>query len=90
MTAGGDLAWALGAWDAGPPLRAALQMAQARRRVGYKKGRDMIGDAHLDDFPEAGAAIAAFLVRECVPERIEAAFFLAEDASQQAILSRAV
>lgn len=90
VTAGGDLARALRVWDEGPELGAALQLAQARPRVGYKKGRDVFANAHLEDYPDAAAQIAAFLTRESVAERIEAAFFLTEAPHLQSILSGSV
>lgn len=89
VRAGGDLTRALAVWDDGPVLGAAVQMAKTRASLDYKHGRDILRNAHLEDQPDAGAEIAAFLLRPCVQQRIEAAFFATDDPHLQKILSNA-
>jgi len=89
VRAGGDLARVLKVWDEGPLVGAAVHMAKMRHSLDYKHGRDILRNAHLEDHPEAAHALATFLLRPSVHERIEAAFFATRDPHLQKILSNA-
>lgn len=89
VRAGGDLPRVLDVWDKGPPLGSAVHMAKVRRSLDYKHGKDILRNAHLEDYPADAEAIAAFLLRPSVQERIEAAFFATDDPHLQKILSNA-
>ena len=89
VRASGDLARALSVWDEGPLIGAAIHMAITRKSLDYTHGRDVLRNAHLDDNPDAAHAIAAFLLRPSVQERIEEAFFATDDPHLQKILSNA-
>jgi len=90
VTAGGDIARVLSAWDSAPDPGAAVHMARLRKRVVYKKNRNRFSSAYLDHHAAAAEEIATFLMRPSVTERIEAAFFMTDDPRLQRLLSEAV
>lgn len=81
----------LAVWDAAPDPAAAVHMAEARLRIAWKKGRSVFYDAHLEgDYDPETEAIATFLSRTEVTERIEAAFLAATDEGLAQVLANAV
>jgi hypothetical protein len=90
VTADADLTRMLRAWDEGPLVGAAVHFAIVRQRLSYSKDRrDILWSAYLEDYPDAAAEIATFLLRPSVLERIEGAFFATDDPHLQKILSNA-
>ncbi len=88
VTGGCDLGRVLTVWDRAPDPGAALHMAAARQRIAYRDGMPYFRDAHLDtDHRAAGEAIATFLLRPVVLERIEAAFLAAGHPGIEQILA---
>lgn len=89
IRAGGDIDRALRIWDEGPLLGSAIHMAEVLGSLGYKHGRDILSTSHLEDWLEASNAVATFLLRPSVQQRIEEAFFSTDDPHLQKILSNA-
>lgn len=90
VTAHGDLARALDAWDKAEDPGAAIHMAALRERVLTSGGRTHLHLAYLEgDYDEAADLVGGFLMRPEVTARIEAAIFLVEDPRLQRILSDA-
>lgn len=91
VTAQGDIGRALTAWDGAEDPEAAIHMAAVRERVSWSGERFSLHSAYLErDYVAEAEAIGAFLMRPDVTERIEAAFFRAEDPRLQQILSDAL
>lgn len=88
VTAHGDIARALDAWDGAADPAAALHMAALRERVLCSDGRVYLHSAYLaGDFDEEADLIGRFLTRPDVGSRLETAFFNVEDPRLQRILS---
>jgi hypothetical protein len=91
ITGGAEIVQILAAWDKVPDPAGAVHMAAARQRIAYRDGTPYFRDAHLDsDHRQAGEAIAAFLLRPVVTERIEAAFLAADRPGIEQILANGV
>jgi hypothetical protein len=91
VTARGDLARALAAWDRAADPGAAIHMAALRERVLQEGGRCYLHSAYLErDYEPEADAIGRFLMRPEVDRRIEAAFFAVSDARLQRLLSDAM
>lgn len=91
VTAGCDLPRVLAVWDALPDPEAAVRMADARGRVLWTAGRYVFENAHLQpNFVDEAVAIAAFLTRPQVLDRIEAAFLAATDEGLEQILEKGI
>ena len=79
ITAGAALEPLLAAWEDAPDPGAALHAAGLRLRCDWSSGEPFWREAFLSDRPEAAAAVGAWLARPEMTERIESAFFAAED-----------
>jgi hypothetical protein len=90
ISAEGDLGRVLAVWDRAPDPGAAIHMASLRPGIIHERGRTYFWSAHLEEHPAAADQIGEFLMRPCVAERIDASFFLTDDAQLQRILSDAV
>lgn len=90
VTAHGNLARVLTAWDAAPDPSAAVHMAALRERLIRETDRTYFYSAYLDEYPRAADVIGAFLTRPQVTARIEAAFFQLEDPRLQQLVSDAI
>jgi hypothetical protein len=91
ITARGDLRAALAAWDGVRTAGSALHLAAMRENLLQSGGRTYLHSAYLErDFDAEADAIGAFLMRDDVDRRIEAAFFMISDPRLQKILSDAM
>jgi hypothetical protein len=89
VTAGGNIARVLDAWDRAPDPNAAIHMAALRSDVRRDPTR-MI-NAHLSqEYSDAAEAIGAFLARPEVDRRLERIFFELEHPALQKIVSDAM
>jgi hypothetical protein len=89
VTAGGDLARVLDAWDKAPDPDAAIHMAALRSDV--RRDPTRLINAHLSQQYDAAAeAIGDFLSRTDVDERLERVFFQLKDPGLQKIVSDAM
>lgn len=90
VTADGDLDRALAAWDGAADPAAAIHMAALRSDVLTLNGRPCLDNPFLEDHRTEADKIGAFLMRDDVDQRIEAAFFMVSDPRLQQILSDAM
>lgn len=90
VTADGDLDRALAAWDGAADPAAAIHMAALRSDVLTLNGRPCLDNPFLEDHRTEADKIGAFLMRDDVDRRIEAAFFMVSDPRLQQILSDAM
>lgn len=90
VTADGDLDRALAAWDGAADPAAAIHMAALRSDVLTLNGRPCLDNPFLEDHRTEADKIGAFLMRNDVDQRIEAAFFMVSDPRLQQILSDAM
>jgi hypothetical protein len=90
VTADGDLDRALAAWDGTADPAAAIHMAALRSDVLTLNGRPCLDNPFLEDHRTEADKIGAFLMRDDVDQRIEAAFFMVSDPRLQQILSDAM
>jgi hypothetical protein len=90
VTAGGDLDRALASWDGAADPEAAIHMAALRSDVLTLNGRPCFDNPFLEDHRDEADRIGAFLMRDDVDRRLEAAFFMVSDPRLQQILSDAM
>ena len=90
VTADGNLDRALAAWDGAADPAAAIHMAALRSDVLTLNGRPCLDNPFLEDHRTEADKIGAFLMRDDVDRRIEAAFFMVSDPRLQQILSDAM
>lgn len=91
VTADGDLARALAAWDRAADPPAAIHMAALRHRVLQEGGRTYLHSAYLaGDHDAAADVIGTFLSRPEVDRRLEEVFFTVTDPRLQKIISDAM
>lgn len=91
VTAGCDLPRVLAVWDGLADPGAAVHMAEARSRLLWKDGRFLFHSAYLErDFEAEAEAIAAFLTRPGVVERIETAYLSVANEGLEQILEKGI
>lgn len=91
VTAGCDLPRILAVWDALPDPAAAVHMAEARSRLVWKDRRLFFHSAYLEsDFRPEAEAIADFLMRPEVVERIETAYLTVAGEGLEQILEKGI